>query len=97
MQKVVFSVRKAGRKEKETGVGYIDETDLCIPKLSKNGNPYIRVFEDCIKHPITEGEYSTTFYEFHTIEYEVITSSGSSTGFDTRQICVTYYIWFKLI
>lgn len=33
MKKVVYSVRKAGRQSKETGVGYIDETDLCIPKL----------------------------------------------------------------
>ena len=97
MQKVVFSVRKAGRQTKETGVGYISETDLCIPKLSKNGKPYIKVFEDCIKRPITEGEYSTSFYEIQTIEQEVFTSSGTSTGFETREIYVTYYIWFKII
>ena len=97
MQKVVFSVRKAGRKEKETGVGYIDETDLCIPKLSKNGKPYIKVFEDCIKRPITS-EYSTTYYEFITVEYEVENASKTDTvGIESHEICVTYFIWFKII
>ncbi len=98
MQKVVFSVRKAGRQNKETGIGYIDGESLCIPKLSKKGKPYIKIFEDCIKRPITEGEYSTTYYEFVTVEYEVENASKTDTvGIETREICVTYYIWFKII
>lgn len=98
MNKVVFSVTKAGRSgSKVSGVGYIDDKNLYIPSLSKNGKPYIRVFEDCIKSPVTEGQYSTTHYEFHNVEFEVVTSSGASTGLETREICITYFIWFKII
>ncbi len=99
MQKVVFSVSKAGRSEsKVSGIGYIDNKSLYIPSLSKKGNPYIKVFEDCIKRPITEGEYSATYYEFHTIEFEVMNASKTDkVGIETREICVTYFIWFKII
>ena len=99
MNKVVFSVSKAGRSEsKVSGVGYIDDKNLYIPQLSKKGNAYIRVFEDCIKRQITEGEYSTTFYEFHKVEFEVMNASKTDkVGIETREICVTYFIWFKLI
>ena len=69
MQKVVFSVIKAGKNENRmSGVGYITDTDLLIPALSKNGKPYIRVFEDCIRNchkvPNENNEYKgSTFYE----------------------------------
>ncbi len=99
MQKVVFSVSKAGRSQsKVSGVGYIDDKNLYIPSISSKGNAYIRVFEDCIKRPITEGEYSTTHYEFHTVEFEVMNASKTDkVGIETREICVTYFIWFKII
>lgn len=45
MNKVVFSVSKAGRSEsKVSGVGYIDDKSLYIPSISKKGNALI-----CIK------------------------------------------------
>lgn len=99
MNKVVFSVSKAGRSEsKMSGVGYIDDKNLYIPSISKNGKPYIRVFEDCIKSPVTEGQYSTTHYEYHTVEFEVTNASKTDkVGIETREICITYFIWFKLI
>ena len=51
MKKVVFSVIKAGKNENRmSGSGYITETDLLIPAISKNGKPYIRVFEDCLRY-----------------------------------------------
>ena len=59
---------------------------------------WCRVFEDCIKRPVTEGEYSTTYYEFHTVEFEVMNASKTyKVGIETREICVTYFIWFKII
>lgn len=99
MNKVVFSVSKAGRSQsKLSGVGYIDGQSLYIPAVSKKGTAYIKVFEDCIKRPITEGEYSTTYYEFHTVEFEVMNASKTDkVGIETREICVTYFIWFKII
>lgn len=99
MNKVVFSVSKAGRSEsKVSGVGYIDGQSLYIPAISKKGNAYIREFSDCIKRPVTEGEYSTTYYEYHTIEFEVMNASKTDkVGTETREICVTYFIWFKII
>ena len=55
MNKVVFSVSKAGRSEsKVSGVGYIDDKNLYIPSISKKGTAYIKVFEDCIKRKITD-------------------------------------------
>jgi len=64
----------------------------------QKGTAYIKVFEDCIKRPLTEGEYSTTYYEFHTVEFEVMNASKTDkVGIETREICVTYFIWFKLI
>ncbi len=97
MKKVVFSVIKAGRNEKRmSGVGYITETDLLIPAISQKGKPYIRVFEDCIKycHKIAKehDEYKGTFYELREVEFE--TRNGS--GYETREVEITYYIWFKL-
>lgn len=96
MQKVVYSVIKPGRTEnKWTGVGYIDETDLVIACTSKNGNAYIRRFEDAVKkcHPVIgrEDEFKGTLYEIHEVEFE--TKSGNK---DTREIEVEYYVWYKL-
>ena len=97
MKKVVFSVIKAGRNENRiSGVGYIFETDLLIPAMSKNGKAYIRVFEDCIKHchkiANANNEYKGTFYELREIEFE--TRNGS--GYEKREVEITYYIWYKL-
>ncbi len=97
MKKVVFSVIRAGRNENRmSGVGYITETDLLIPAISKNGKPYIRIFEDCIKHchkiANENNEYKGTFYELREIEFE--TRNGS--GYEKREVEITYYIWYKL-
>ena len=45
MNKVVFSVTKAGKNSNRvSGVGYITDEDLLIPMISKNGKAYIRIF-----------------------------------------------------
>ena len=50
MKKVVYSVAKYGKNVlKITGIGYITEEDLISATVSKNGNPYVRLFEDCVK------------------------------------------------
>ena len=56
MKKVVYSVSKNNRfgSNKLTGLGFITESDLVIACMSKKGNAYIRVFEDCV----IEVEYS---------------------------------------
>lgn len=52
MQKVVYSVSKLNRfgNTKMTGVGFITDSDLITACVSKKGNAYIRVFEDCVKN-----------------------------------------------
>ena len=102
MKKVVFSVTKQGRYEntKTTGVGYITDTDLITACVSKNGKPYIRVFEDCVKncHAISgrDNEYRGAHYEIREIEFEKKTSSGESTGYETREVEINYSIWYKI-
>lgn len=102
MKKVVFSVTKQGRYEntKTTGVGYITDTDLITVCVSKNGKPYIRVFEDCVKncHAISgrDNEYRGAHYEIREIEFEKKTSRGDSTGYETREVEINYSIWYKI-
>lgn len=102
MKKVVFSVTKQGRYEntKTTGVGYITDTDLITACVSKNGKPYIRVFEDCVKncHAISgrDNEYRGAHYEIREIEFEKKTSSGDSTGYEKREVEFNYSIWYKI-
>ena len=46
MQKVVYSITKAGRNENRmTGVGFITKEDLIIACLSQKGKPYVRIFK----------------------------------------------------
>lgn len=102
MKKVVFSVTKQGRYEdaKTTGIGYITNADLIVACVSKNGKPYIRVFEDCVKncHPVTgrENEYRGAHYEIREIEFEKKNSSGDFTGYEKREIELHYRIWYKI-
>ncbi len=50
MKKVIYSVTKIGKvtNTKVTGLGYITDEDLITAGISKNGKPYIRVY-NCIK------------------------------------------------
>ena len=52
MKKVVYSISKLNKfgSTKMTGVGFITDSDLIIACVSQKGNPYIRVFEDCVKN-----------------------------------------------
>ena len=50
MQKVVYSIKKVNRDERIKGIGYLADGNLLIPAKAKNGNPYIRVFDDVSKH-----------------------------------------------
>ena len=103
MQKVVYSVSKLNRfgNTKMTGVGFITDSDLIIACVSKKGNAYIRVFEDCVKncHAVSgrDGEYKGAHYEIREVEFETKNPSGESTGYDTREIEVEYSIWYKIV
>ena len=63
MKKVVYNISRFSKfgNTKMTGVGFITDKDLIIACVSQKGNPYIRVFEDCVKdcHPVAgkEGEF----------------------------------------
>ena len=95
MKKVVFSVTKLGGSEQTiSGIGYVTDQDLITACLGKNGKPYIRVFEDCLKdcYPVSEGEFKGNYYEFHEVEYE--TKYGSK---EIREVEVDYSIWFKYV
>lgn len=95
MKKVVYSVIKQGKFEntKITGVGFVTDTDLIIACVSKNNKPYIRVFEDCVKncHAVIgkTDEFKGAHYEIRKIEFDV------SGGKETREIEVSYYLWYK--
>ena len=96
MKKVVYSVSryKKGEIIKMTGIGYITDKDLVIACMSKKGNPYIRVFEDCLQYlnRITdkENEFKGLISEYHEVEID----TGDS-GYETREIEIEYNIWYK--
>ena len=96
MTKVVFSVTRSGKSDfaKITGIGYKTDKDLIIACVGKNGKPYIRVFEDCIKecHQIIgrDKEYKGEYSEIREVEFEV---KGS---YETRKVELEYRIWYKL-
>ena len=103
MQKVVYSVSKLNRfgNTKMTGVGFITDSDLITACVSKKGNAYIRVFEDCVKncHAVSgrDGEFKGAHYEIREVEVEKKTSSGESTGYETKEIEVEYSVWYKFV
>ena len=103
MKKVVYSVSRNNRygSSKITGLGFITESDLIIACVSKKGNAYIRIFEDCVKdcHAVSgrDGEFKGAHYEIREVEFEKKNSSGESTGYETREIEVEYSVWYKLV
>ena len=103
MNKVVYSVMKAGRKDsKITGLGYVSNDDLIIACLSKDSKPYIRIFEDCVKrcHLVvnTTNEFKGAYDEIKAIEIEVKDSQGNPTvSYETREVEISYNIWYKIL
>ena len=103
MKKVVYSVSKINRfgNNRMTGVGFITDEDLIITCVSRKGNAYIRVFEDCVKNchavPNRDGEFKGAHYEIREAEFEKKTPSGENAGHETREIEVEYSVWYKLL
>ena len=99
MQKVVFTVSKVNRDEKQKGIGYLVEGNLLIPALSSKGSAYIRVFEDvadkCKEIQNSENE----FRGYVTISYENINVfNREKNRYDTLDyVETTYYVWYKYI
>lgn len=99
MQKVVFTVSKVNREEKQKGIGYLVEGNLLIPSVSSKGNAYIRVFEDvadkCKEIQNSENE----FRGYVTISYENINVfNREKNRYDTLDyVETTYYVWYKYI
>ena len=103
MKKVVYSISRLNKfgNTKMTGVGFITESDLVIACVSQKGNPYIRVFEDCVKNchaiPNRDGEFKGAHYEIREVEYETRNGSGEFTGYDKREVEIEYSVWYKLV
>ena len=103
MKKVVYSISRFSKfgNTKMIGVGFITDKDLIIACVSQKGNPYIRVFEDCVKdcHPIAgkEGEFKGPHYEIREVEVETKNGSGEFTGYDKREVEIEYSVWYKLV
>lgn len=97
MKKVVYSISRFNKfgNNKLSGVGFITDKDLVIACVSQKGNPYIHVFEDCVKncHAIQgrDGEFKGPHYEIREVEFE---KNGS---YETREIEVEYSVWYKLV
>ena len=97
MKKVVYIISKLNKfgSTKMTGVGFITDSDLIIACVSQKGNPYIRVFEDCVKNchaiPKRDGELKGAHYEICEAEVD---KNGS---YDTREIETEYSVWDKLV
>ena len=95
MKKVIYSVSRyrKGDIEKNTGIGYITDRDLVIACISKNGKPYIRIFEDCVKqcYPVADkaNEFKGTYSEIREIEFE------KNGAMETREVELEYNIWYK--
>ena len=92
MKKVVYSISKFNKfgSNKMSGVGFITDKDLVIACVSQKGNPYIRVFEDCVKnfHTVAgkEGEFKGAHYEIREINIETKNGSGEFTGYEKIEI-----------
>ena len=101
MKKVVYKVEKVRREGNvsTTGLGYIVENDLITANISKKGKPYIKIFEDCVskcrKVHSSSNEYKGEIQEIIEIEVETTNSTGQSTGYELKEIEITYKIWFK--
>lgn len=97
MKKVIYSVTKIGKKEnkKITGYGYITDKDLITSLLTNDNKPYVRIFEDALKycHNIlnTTDQFKGVITEYQSVEFT--REDGSK---ETREIEVTYLIWYKL-
>lgn len=98
MKKIIYSLTKISKSKENTkfkGVGYINGNDLIVALKSKDGNPYIKVFEDatknCYKKQNTLNEYSGMFYEFVKINVEIKPNS-----FEEKEIAINYYLWYVI-
>ena len=88
MKKVLYTVTKVGKETtKVSGLGYITDTDLITAQISKNGNSYIRVYEDCVKDcrkiAGKDNEYKGAIWEVIEI--------------DDRPIDLNYYVYYKIV
>lgn len=103
MKKAVYSVSRTNRygSTKMTGLGFVTESNLIIACNGKSGKAYIRVFKECVMNchavPNRPDEFKGTLYEIREVEFEKKTSSGESTGYDTREIEVEYSVWYKFV
>lgn len=96
MKKVIYSVTRLSRKGnvKVSGIGYLSNNDLLTAQISQNNKPYVRVYEDLKlgKSSKTENEFTCDYYEIKEIDLE--DDRGKIT---TKEICLEYKIWFKII
>ena len=93
-KKIAYSVINAKNGFKYKGIGEMTEEDIYLNQTDRNGNQII--LEDSVRycHKIfnKENEYKGT-YEMY-VECDLEDDRGRIT---TREIIITYYIWFKIL
>ena len=89
MKKVIYAVTKDGKEKVKvcSGVGYITDTDLITAQKSKNGNAYIRVYEDIVKDSRKIAGKDNEYRSWYSDIYEI----------DDKIIEVFYQVYFKII
>jgi hypothetical protein len=99
MQKVVFSISKVNRDDKLTGVGYLSEGNLLIPALSKQGKPYIRIFEAVTERCHQVANAVNEFKGYITMAFSnVPVYNAKDENYDVVDyIEVDYSVWFKYV
>ena len=87
MKKVIYAVTRLKRERnvKVSGIGYLSNNNLLTAQISKNGKPYVRVYEDLklLKSVKNENEFTCDYYEFKEI--------------DGNDIQLSYKIWIKVV
>jgi hypothetical protein len=99
MQKVVFSISKVNRDDKLTGVGYLSEGNLLIPAISKQGKPYIRIFEAVTERCHQVINTVNEFKGYITVAFSnVPVYNAKDENYDVVDyIEVDYSVWFKYV
>ena len=99
MQKVIYSIKKVNRDERIKGIGYLADGNLLIPAKAKNGNPFIRVFDDVSKHCTAVPDAENEYRGFVTVAYsDVQVYDKQKNNYKILDyVETTYYVWFKFV
>jgi len=93
MVRVYFSIRRSGRKFSyvKKGYGVIEGNDIVV----YHDKTEVKRYEDCIRYcrpiPNKPHQFSGSYYLIEEVEID------TGYSYDTREIEVTYDVWYKEI